>query len=91
MILVNNVFLDFPSEMTEAEATEYAKEELQLWNDQQKELDRIIIKLEKDEVIIQAFEKSPIKRIRRITGYLSEVNNFNDAKRAELADRVIHV
>jgi hypothetical protein len=91
MILVNNVFVEFPSEMTDAEASEYAKEELQLWYDQKKELDRIIIKLEKDEVIIQSFEKSPIKRIRRITGYLSDVSNFNNAKRAELADRTIHV
>ena len=31
-----------------------------------------------------------IKRIRRITGYLSDVTNFNSAKRAELKDRVVH-
>lgn len=29
-----------------------------------------------------------IRRIRRITGYLSELNNFNDAKRAEARDRI---
>lgn len=29
-------------------------------------------------------------RIRRITGYLSSVYSFNDAKKAELADRVKH-
>ncbi|MCW2278588.1 anaerobic ribonucleoside-triphosphate reductase [Heliophilum fasciatum] len=32
----------------------------------------------------------PIERIRRITGYLSKVNNFNDAKKAELEHRVSH-
>lgn len=31
-----------------------------------------------------------IRRIRRITGYLSTIDRFNDAKRAELADRVKH-
>jgi ribonucleoside-triphosphate reductase len=30
---------------------------------------------------------SDIRRIRRITGYLSTVDRFNDAKRAELKDR----
>ncbi|HEY8464514.1 MAG TPA: anaerobic ribonucleoside-triphosphate reductase, partial [Bacillota bacterium] len=31
-----------------------------------------------------------IRRIRRITGYLSTVDRFNDAKRVELNDRVKH-
>lgn len=31
-----------------------------------------------------------IKRVRRITGYLSTVDRFNDAKQAELKDRVPH-
>ncbi|HBE76606.1 MAG TPA: anaerobic ribonucleoside triphosphate reductase, partial [Firmicutes bacterium] len=31
-----------------------------------------------------------IRRIRRITGYLSTVDRFNDAKQAELKDRVKH-
>lgn len=31
-----------------------------------------------------------IKRVRRITGYLSTVDRFNDAKQAELCDRVPH-
>ena len=35
-------------------------------------------------------EEATIRRIRRITGYFSEVNNFNTAKRAELDDRVKH-
>ena len=32
-----------------------------------------------------------IKRVRRITGYFSTVDRFNDAKRAELEDRVSHL
>ena len=34
---------------------------------------------------------SAIKRVRRITGYFSVVENFNDAKLAELNDRVSHI
>jgi ribonucleoside-triphosphate reductase (formate) len=32
-----------------------------------------------------------IRRIRRITGYLSTVDRFNDAKQVELRERVVHV
>ncbi|HBR28430.1 MAG TPA: anaerobic ribonucleoside-triphosphate reductase [Firmicutes bacterium] len=31
-----------------------------------------------------------IRRVRRITGYLSTVDRFNDAKKAELKDRIAH-
>jgi ribonucleoside-triphosphate reductase len=31
-----------------------------------------------------------IRRIRRITGYLSTIDRFNDAKQAELRDRAVH-
>lgn len=33
----------------------------------------------------------PFERIARITGYLSTLDRFNDAKRAEVADRVSHI
>ncbi|WP_227763781.1 anaerobic ribonucleoside-triphosphate reductase [Zhaonella formicivorans] len=39
----------------------------------------------------QPFFKREIRRVRRITGYFSEIKNFNDAKKAELRDRVAHV
>lgn len=32
----------------------------------------------------------PFEHIRRITGYLSETQQFNDAKKDELKDRVLH-
>jgi len=91
VILLDNVLLDFPSTMTEAEAVKHAKEEIELWHKQRKTIDQIHISIEDNEIVIRAFEKSPIRRVRRITGYLSDCNNFNDAKRAELADRIIHV
>ena len=35
-------------------------------------------------------EEEPFDRIRRITGYLSEVRQFNNGKKDELKDRVLH-
>lgn len=41
--------------------------------------------------ITPVFEKVPFQRIRRITGYLvGTLARFNDAKRAEVEDRVKH-
>lgn len=41
--------------------------------------------------ITPAFERVPFQRIRRITGYLvGDLGRFNDAKRAEVMDRVKH-
>lgn len=42
------------------------------------------------ESVCPACQSGSIRRVRRITGYLSTVDRFNDAKRAELADRVAH-
>ena len=53
----------------------------------------ITVKDRKDGTVDISYDKrSTVKfeRIRRITGYLSEVDNWNDGKRAELADRVKH-
>ena len=42
--------------------------------------------------ITPVFERVPFQRIRRITGYLvGDLGRFNDAKRAEVEDRVKHV
>ena len=41
--------------------------------------------------IIPVFAPVPFQRIRRITGYLvGDLNRFNNAKRAEVSDRVKH-
>lgn len=89
-MLVEGVYVEHPAEMTSEEAMFYAEEEIGLWREKGKYLDRVQIETDGSYVVVKAREKSPIKRIRRITGYLSEVSNFNDAKRAELADRTMH-
>lgn len=40
--------------------------------------------------IERGVRKVDFDRVRRITGYLSSVKRFNDAKTAELRDRVKH-
>lgn len=65
-------------------------QEIQEWEQMGKEIACLHLNLEGDEVVIQAEEKSPIRRVRRITGYLSNIENFNDAKKAECHDRYVH-
>ena len=36
-------------------------------------------------------EQPDFERVRRITGYLATLSRFNNAKRAEVADRVKHI
>ncbi len=90
MVLMNNVLVDIPEGMTDEEAKHYVDEEIEIWKTKRKTLDKVILTLDGDEVVIKSIERSPIMRTRRITGYLSTVDKFNDAKRAELADRVTH-
>lgn len=69
----------------------WVENEIEEWKKTGKEIAEISLFLEANEVVIEAVEKSPIKRVRRITGYLSNIENFNEAKRAECEDRMIHM
>ena len=55
-----------------------------------KKLVSLEIKLDGDYLLLRPHYDT-VRRIRRITGYLSEVTNFNSAKRAEEHDRVKHI
>ena len=58
-----------------------------------KEIDTLTLKVDGDYVDMSySFEENvPFERIRRITGYLvGTVDRFNNAKRAEVGDRVKH-
>lgn len=73
------------------EAEEIIAEERLLWRAKQKPIARVELRLDGDEITVIATERSPIRRVRRITGYLSNVENFNDAKRDEVNARFKHV
>ena len=61
-----------------------------LWREKGKTLAKIQITRYGDDIVIAAHERSPIRRVRRITGYLSNIDNFNDAKKQECEKRVSH-
>ena len=70
-----------------------ADEEIINFSQKDKTLKTISITLcnNDQEIEITSTPKSDIRRLRRITGYLSEVSNFNQAKRAEERDRYKHI
>lgn len=66
-------------------------QEVESFRKQGKNVARITLTVDGDEIEVRTIEKSPIRRVRRITGYLAEVDNWNSAKKAELRDRVVHL
>lgn len=57
-----------------------------------RKMNRMVIEVDGEYVDITTYyDEPPFERIRRITGYLvGTVDRFNDAKRAEVSDRVKH-
>ena len=55
-------------------------------------IESITVEVDGDFVNL-TYHKQPIpfSRIRRITGYLTNMNRVNDAKRSEMSDRVKHI
>lgn len=90
-MLIDGINVRAEKGVTEEEIHAVLAEEKQLWEKTSKNLGEIFISVENDELVVKAFERSPIKRVRRITGYLSTVERFNDAKQSELFERVKHV
>ena len=68
----------------------FVAEEKRIWKERNKQLGQLELGLDGEEIVLKATEKSPIRRVRRITGYLSSIDNFNDAKVAECTDRTKH-
>lgn len=77
--------------ISEEEIRSIVQEEIRLWNRKGKELAGVQLTVEGEEIVVKAVERSPIKRVRRITGYLSTEDRFNPAKQAELFDRQAHI
>ena len=56
-----------------------------------RKLESLTIEIDGDYVnLYYNLEPVPFERIRRITGYLSEVKHWNNAKQHELKDRLVH-
>ena len=85
----NDIEIFYSEELEENEVINYVKGELKAHP--QMRLQRVDITLDKNgySVFIKPYYNT-VTRIRRITGYLSTIPKFNDAKRAEERDRVSH-
>ncbi len=89
-MVVNGITVSADPSLTNEEIVRIVEEELFQWSQQNKPLGRLELVLDGENILIRAYEKSPIRRVRRITGYLSNIENFNDAKRSECANRLAH-
>ena len=89
-MLIDGVNVIADPVLTPEDIQYFVAEEKRLWKDKNKQLGHLELGLDGEEVILKATEKSPIRRVRRITGYLSSIDNFNDAKAAECRSRVTH-
>lgn len=90
-MLVNGVRVSADPALSNNEVAALVQDEIKLWQQRSKTLGAVELSLDGECVIIRGIEKSPIRRVRRITGYLSSIEQFNDAKRAECDDRKTHV
>ena len=87
------VVVKYDDSITEEEARELTRDEKRQWWD---ELDHmalgyLTITREGNEIVLHGKEAPPIERLRRITGYCSVSTRWNNAKKAELKDRVTHI
>ena len=59
--------------------------------DKYTDIDFVEVIIAGDFIDIKTYRKAPFKRIRRITGYLvGDLSRFNNAKLAEVNDRLKH-
>lgn len=76
--------------ISEKERNAYIERALELYPD--KHITRMDITVDGDFVDVEYhYDAQPFQRIRRITGYLvGTIDRFNNAKKAEVNDRVKH-
>jgi len=89
-MIIESIKVTAEDGITEEEIQTILLEEKQLWKGRGRTLGEIELAISGDEIVVKSTERSAIKRVRRITGYLSTEDRFNDAKHAELKARVAH-
>jgi anaerobic ribonucleoside-triphosphate reductase activating protein len=84
----SDIVVKCPDEMPVQEAEAYVKEQLGLKPGRR--LVEMEIGVDGDEVRLEPHYASVV-RVRRITGYLSTIPRFNDAKKEEEQNRLKHI
>ncbi|MGB9825960.1 MAG: anaerobic ribonucleoside-triphosphate reductase activating protein [Desulfofundulus sp.] len=87
---VDSVKVVYSPGVSEEEARTLALEEVTRFNQAGKRLAKVEIDVDGEDYVVKSWEVSPIRRVRRITGYLAPTDSWNSAKLAELRDRVVH-
>lgn len=77
--------------MTQEQAWIHAEEEKQFYWEKRLAVGEVNITEDAEGYVLHSKEASPIVRLRRITGYVSPVTQWNNAKQGELRDRVKHM
>lgn len=92
---VDGVKIEYEKGLASDEVEGIVRTEIIAWQEKGKKLAKVELNIyRKNSVEIKSTEAAQvgqIKRVRRITGYLSNVENFNDAKKAECRDRLVHI
>ncbi len=87
-----DVSVEKPEDVSTEEAQVYVRELTKKYNSRY--IEKIIFSHDENSEYLNAelhFTKGDFERIRRITGYLvGTLDRFNDAKREEVKDRVVH-
>ena len=86
--IIDGIAVTYPADMSRSEAAEYVARQKAKHPD----LCKLDIAIDGEFVDLRSVtEKHPFDRLRRITGYLvGTMDRWNNAKRAEEADRVKH-
>lgn len=86
---IDDVLVEYNQEVSVEELAQYVKYARNkfpyaTWN-------KLIVTFDGDEVVLgYDFINEPFQRLRRITGYLSDTVNWNNAKQDELKHRTKH-
>lgn len=89
-MLIDGITVITQEGIEEEQLIDIVQEERKLWAAENKKIAKIELRIDGNDIVVKSTERSPIRRIRRITGYLSTIERFNDGKVAELKGRVVH-
>jgi hypothetical protein len=90
----DGIDLYYDDELNLDEVLPQAEKQIAQWKTQGKRVTSVKVTLDPADpayILVQATERKPFERIRRITGYLvGTLDRFNDGKRSEERDRCKH-
>ena len=90
-MIIDGVTIQADCSIPEEDVLQILAEERVNYLARNKVLGRLELTVDNGEIVIHGYSKEPIVRYRRITGYCVKTTSMNQAKQAEIANRVAHV